>query len=378
MPDPGDWERKKARRKGKATTPAPASTAPAATPITVPAQTAGANPWETAAATLKAQQQTPSPAPTPSAPASRSEPAAPWSTVDEKSSTAALRKLGRGVLWGVVGLAVITGVRSWIIPNDSDAPAPVAPKAAPAYPSDAAQAAAARFARAYLTWDEEDPDARAAALAALLPADSDTDMGWDGRGRQDVLTVQPGAVTATTQGQARVRVDVLIHTTEDEGTPAKGKKKATPAKTADRWIGLDVPVVRTAAGVVVTGSPGMVGLPAHGPKLPDLKTPDTDAAFAQQTEGTVKAFFKAYAGGDTAAVTAPGATIAPVPEGMTLVAVTSWAADAGTGDDRTGAARVMWKVGQAQIEQSYEVELTRVASADAERWQVVDVHGGAA
>ncbi|WP_329287744.1 conjugal transfer protein [Streptomyces sp. NBC_00691] len=369
MPDPGDWERKKARKKGKAASPS------SSMPGTVPAQPAGTNPWESAAATLKAQQQT---TPTPSAPASKAEPATPWATVDEKSSTAALRKLGRGVLWGVVGLAVITGVRSWIIPNQSDAPPPAAVKTAPAYPSDAAQAAAARFARAYLTWNEDDQDARAAALAALLPKDSDTDAGWDGRGRQDVLTVQPGAVTPTTQGQARVRVDVLLHTTEEAGTPAEGKKKATPAKTADRWIGLEVPVVHTAGQVVVTGAPGMVGLPASGPTLPDLKAPESDATFAQQTEGTVSAFFKAYAGGDTGAVTAPGATIPPVPAGMTLVGVTSWAADAGTGTDRTGTARVMWKVGEAQIEQTYQVELTRVASADAERWQVVDVHGGAA
>jgi hypothetical protein len=307
------------------------------------------------------------------------EAGAPWATIDEKSGSAAVRRLGRGVLWAVVGLAVITGVRAWVVPNESakDNDPPPA-KTAPAYPSDAAQAVAGRFARAYLTWDADAPEARAVALAAVLPDGADTEMGWDKQGRQDVLAVQPGAVTPTTQNQARVRVDVLIRTTEEEATPAKGKKKATEAKTVDRWIGLDVPVVQTAGQVVVTGQPGMVGVPEHGPKAPELKTPETDTAFGQQTADTVDDFFRAYAGGDTETVTAPGATVPPLPDGMTLVGVTSWTADAGTGDDRTGTARVTWRIGQAQVEQTYRIELTRVASADAQRWQVANIHGSTA
>lgn len=374
LPDPGGWEAKKARRKAK--------TAPAPDPVTLPAQAPAVNPWESAAEALKAEQQRATA--TPSAPASTPPPAretgAPWSTIDEKSGTAALRRLGRGVLWAVVGLAVITGVRAWIVPNQTttDNHTATPAKTAPAYPSDAAQAVAGRFARAYLTWDADAPETRASALAAVLPDGADTEMGWDGQGQQDVLAVQPGAVTPTTQNQARVRVDVLIRTTEEEATPAKGKKKATEAKTADRWIGLDVPVVKTAGQVVVTGQPGMVGVPEHGPKAPELKTPETDTTFGQQTADTVDDFFRAYAGGDTETVTAPGATVPPLPDGMTLVGVTSWTADAGTGDDRTGTARVTWRIGQAQVEQTYRIELTRVASADAQRWQVATIHGGTA
>jgi hypothetical protein len=377
LPDPGDWERKKARKKqGKAKPSTTAATA-------LPAQPVVANPWESAAATLKAQQQS-EPA-TPSAPVSTLERApasggsVPWSTVDEKSGSAAVRRLGRGVLWAVVGLAVITGVRAWFVPNDGAPQSnPTPTKTAPAYPSDEAQAVAGRFARLYLTWDDSNPDTRAAALAAVLPKDTDTAMGWDGHGQQDVLAVQPGAVTTATQGQARVRVDVLIRTTEQEATPAAGKKKATPAKTADRWIGLDVPVVQTSGHVVVTGAPGMVGIPTHGPAAPELKTPETDAAFGQQTAETVDTFFKAYAGGDTESVTAPGATVPPLPSGVTLVGVTSWTADAGSSDDRTGTAHVTWRMGGAQVEQTYRIELTRVASADAQRWQVANIHGGTA
>jgi hypothetical protein len=290
-----------------------------------------------------------------------------------------LRRLGRGALWAVVGLAVITGVRAWVVPNNSAPQSnPTPTKTAPAYPSDEAQAVAGRFARLYLTWDDSDPDSRAAALAAVLPKDTDPTMGWDGHGQQDVLAVQPGAVTTAAQGQARVRVDVLIRITEEEATPAAGKKKATPAKTAERWIGLDVPVVQTSGQVVVTGAPGMVGMPTSGPAAPELKTPKTDATFGQQTAGSVDVFFKAYAGGDTASVTAPGATVPPLPSGVTLVDVTSWTADAGKGDDRTGTAHVTWRLGGAQVEQTYRIELTRVASADAQRWQVAGIHGGTA
>ncbi|MBQ0891419.1 hypothetical protein KBZ94_42130, partial [Streptomyces sp. RM72] len=191
LPDPGDWEAKKARRKTKKT--------PASDPVALPVQASAVNPWESAAEALKAQQQR---AVTPSAPASTPSPAretgAPWSTIDEKSGSAALRRLGRGVLWAVVGLAVITGVRAWVVPNqtttDNDPPPA---KTAPAYPSDAAQAVAARFARAYLAWDADAPAARASMLAAVLPEGADTEMGWDGQGQQEVLAVQPGAVTPT-------------------------------------------------------------------------------------------------------------------------------------------------------------------------------------
>ncbi|MGN9821919.1 conjugal transfer protein [Streptomyces sp. SD11] len=333
------------------------------------------NPWESAGAEL--QQQTAAASPRTSAaprPAPSADRVAPWTPQDERSGAVFARRLGRGLLWFVLVLAAITGVRSWIFPPK--APAPETPKvtAEATFPAEEAQAVAARFSRAYLAWDEAAPEEREQLLASVLPASSDTGMGWDGHGRQEVLAVQPGAVTKTANHQARVRVEVLIRP-EAEEKPGKGKK-TTPAEA--RWIGLDVPVVETSGRVVVTGQPGLVGIPTRGPSAPDLPTARTDAELSTATESAVDKFFAAYAKGDTDAVTAPGARVPALPDGIEYEGLVSWSADAGSGTDRTGTARVSWTIGGAQVEQVYRVTITRVSTSDASRWQVDDVRGGAA
>nr|AAS45801.1 SLV.18 [Streptomyces lavendulae] len=358
-----------------------------------PQQPAPVNPWETAAAQLKAEQAatTPTPAAAPAAKQRTPQESAPWVTVEERSGSAFARRLGRGTLWALVVLLVLVGTKSLLLPKKTAAPAaaPNTGQGTPAYPTAEAQVTASRFVRAYLSWDEKDPAARAAQLAAVLPEGADTSAGWSGKGRQEVLAVEPGSVTPTTQQQARVRVDVLIRPAADTLAPAQGGQPAPsasptaspsgPAAPSAYWIGMDVPVVQAAGRVIVSGQPGIVGVPAKGPRPPELKGPETDSGFSQHTSDTVSRFFKAYAaGGDTESVTAPGTSLPPLPAGITLTGVTSWTADKGSGSDRSGTARVSWQIGGAQLEQTYRIRLTRVASADAERWQVAGVTGGTA
>ncbi|MFJ3673662.1 conjugal transfer protein [Streptomyces sp. NPDC090106] len=289
---------------------------------------------------------------------------------DENSGVVFARRFGRGLLWLVVILAAVTGVRSWVAPSKGETPAAEPAQTKQAYPEQEAQAVAGRFARAYLGWDETQAEEREQLLASVLPAGADTAMGWDGHGRQSVLAVQPGAVTTGRGHQARVRVDALIKTEATE----KAEKKATEEPA--RWIGLDVPVVETAGRIVVTGQPGLVGIPATGPEAPDLPAANTDQDLSTATEDTVDTFFSAYAGGDVDTVTAPGAKVPALPVGIQYEALTSWSADTGSGDDRTGTAHVTWALGGATVDQVYRVHLTRVSSPDAERWQVSDVLGG--
>ncbi len=337
------------------------------------------NPWESAGAELRQQTAAASPRTGPaSRPASTTSQATPWTPQDERSGAVFARRFGRGLIWFVFILAAVTGVRSWFFPPK--APAPAAPKVTTeaAYPNEEAQAVAARFARAYLAWDEEAPEDREQLLASALPAGADTTMGWDGHGHQDVLAVQPGAVTKTKNDQARVRVEVLIRPEAAEAEPAKGKKKTAPAEEPARWVGLDVPVVETSGRVVVTGQPGLVGIPTSGPKAPELPTTRTDAELSTATESAVDKFFAAYAKGDTDAVTAPGAKVPALPDGVEYGGLAAWSADAGSGTDRTGTARVYWTLGGAKVEQVYRVTITRVSTSDASRWQVDDVRGGSA
>ncbi|MGW2672370.1 conjugal transfer protein [Streptomyces sp. NPDC001272] len=379
LPEAGEWEQKKARAKAKKSK------------RTIPSQQpAPVNPWEVAAAELKAEQAAPTlaPAPAPAAPAPTPRESAPWATVEERSGSAFARRIGRGILWALVVLLVLVGAKSLLLPKKAPAPtaAPTTGQGAPAYPIAEAQVIAGRFVRAYLAWDEKDPAARAAQLASVLPEGADTSIGWSGKGRQDVLAVEPGAVTPTSQQQARVRVLALIRPTADTAAPAPGGQPApsqpapspSPAAPSAYWIGVDVPVVQAEGRVIVSGQPGIVGVPAKGPKAPELKGPEGDSGFSQHTSDTVARFFKAYAGGDTESVTAPGASLPPLPAGITLTGVTSWTADKGSGSDRSGTARVSWQLGGAQLEQTYRIRLTRVASADAERWQVAGVTGGTA
>ncbi|MFI5867756.1 conjugal transfer protein [Streptomyces sp. NPDC051546] len=325
------------------------------------------NPWEEAGADLRNA----APNPRVQAPATASGPRTPWVAHEEARGALFAKRLGRGLAWTVLILAAITGVRAWVIPPKAATPPPAPTTTGPTYPTAEAQALAGRFGRAYLSWDEAKAAERAALLTPVLADGAETTMGWDGHGRQDVLAVEPGQVTPGKQGQARVRVDVLIRTV----LPSPDGKTPAPESPA-RWVGLDVPVVQAAGRVIVSGRPGLVGVPAAGPKMPALTTPKADAALTAATQSVVTKFLTAYAGGDTETVTAPGVSVPPLPEGVKFKSLDSWTADAGSGSDRTGTALVSWTVGGASISQTYRLELTSVSSAEAQRWQVAAVRGG--
>ncbi|MER7112251.1 conjugal transfer protein [Streptomyces sp. NPDC000229] len=289
----------------------------------------------------------------------------PWNVQEETSGARFARRFGRGLLWTVVALAAITGVRSWFFPDKPPpAPAPVV-QAAPRYAEAQAQAVAARFARAYLTWSEDAVAQRESALALDLAPGVDVRLGWDGKGTQRVDELYPGTVTVLKDGRARVRVEALV----------SGAAAAT-AKASGQWIGLDVPVARVGERIVVTGAPGVVALVRPAAPAP-WEAPEADAEMSTRTKGVVEQFFKQYAAGDPSAVAAPGVRIPALPKGYALVAVNNWTVDLAKGDERTGTAVVTWSSSGGTVSQTYRVSITRVASANAGRWQVSGLHGGA-
>jgi hypothetical protein len=331
---------------------------------TDPASPAGD--WQAAAQRLKeADSQHP-------AASAQPEQRTPWSVEEERSGASFARRFGRGLLWTAVGLAALTGVREYVFPNDPAPPAHTAPDKQAAYPVADAQAVAARWTWAYLTWDEDHPESRAELLAADMPVGTDTSAGWDGHGQQSVLSVQPGAVTVTDGARARVHVTALV--APDAAAAEKGAKKAA-VPDAHR-MALEVPVVAVHGRVLVAGMPGLVGVPDTGPTVKEPTQPENDTELTSRTRKVVKRFFTQYAAGDIEAELAPGATIPALPEGMTLESVQSWSAHAGEGDHRTGSAVVVWDVSGAQLTQNYRVELTRVSASSGQRWQVSDVLGG--
>ncbi|MDN3294637.1 conjugal transfer protein [Streptomyces ficellus] len=289
----------------------------------------------------------------------------PWNVHEETSGARFARRFGRGLLWTVVVLAAITGVRSWFFPDKPPpAPAPVV-QAPPRYAEAQAQAVASRFARAYLTWSEDAVAQRESALSLDLAPGVDVRLGWDGKGAQRVEELYAGTVTVLKDGRARVRVEALV----SGGAAPKAKAPA-------RWIGLDVPVVQVGERIVVTGAPGTVAL-GRPSAPPAWEAPESDAEMSTRTKSVVDQFFRQYATGDPSAVAAPGVRIPPLPKGYGLVSVNSWAVDFAKGDDRTGTAVVTWSTSGGTVSQTYRVSITRVASAEAGRWQVSGLHGGA-
>jgi hypothetical protein len=291
----------------------------------------------------------------------------PWQPEPESSFTTWGRRFLRGLVVAVLLLAAISGVRSWIRPPQTTAP-PVAAESG--YPKDEAKAVAARFATAYLTWDEEDKDGRAAAVAMDLAAGLDASTGWNGRGRQTASTTYPGEVKVDPGGvAAQVDVRVLV-------TPAT-KQGAGWAAGKPFWQRLSVPVARTQTRVVVSSAPIFVSDdPAALPdNLPEPGAPDDELTSATQKDA--EAFFRAYAKSDSEviAVAAPGATIRSLNGTVRLERLQEWQVYAGNDDERQATAAVNWiGSGETTLAQSYTLTLRRTVAANgAERWQVAAI-----
>lgn len=297
----------------------------------------------------------------------RSRPADEDAWDEEREGSGRARRVGKVVLWGVVGLMAAGGVRAAFFPPTPtvvhDKSPAVDEAAADDVPGDDAQQVAARYARSYLTWSAASPKARGEELARDLPKGADTEAGWDGNGSQLVAQTIPGTVTQTAPHQARVVVDARVSSTQ-----GSGKK----ARTVSSWHRLEIPVAGSDGRVLVTGEPALVGLrtPVDW-KASDEPSPDND--FSRKTRTSILAFFKAWAAGTEDQATAPGAAIAPLGDGLTFRALDSWAAPKGSGGHRTGIAEVRWEMAGAVLRQTYRITLAEVTASGASRWQVRQV-----
>ncbi|MFD3422038.1 conjugal transfer protein [Streptomyces decoyicus] len=270
-------------------------------------------------------------------------------------------------MWLVIALLAFAGIRAILWPPQQHHTEPKTDAHTQAQhddvPEAAAQQVASRFARSYLTWSKDDPQAREKELKRDLPKGSDTKTGWNGEGTQLVAQTIPGEVSQTRPHQARVLVDVRV-----SATTGAGKK----ARTVSSWRALEVPVAESGGRVLVTGQPALVGLeqPAHWNGAPD---PEADTDLTASTRETVTDFLKAWAAGTQDQTTAPGATIAPLGSGITLHALDNWAVHTGSGSHRTGTATVRWEIADAQLQQTYRITLAQVSANNASRWQVWQV-----
>lgn len=224
---------------------------------------------------------------------------------------------------------------------------------------------AKRFALAYLSWDEDDPEAHAVAIARDW-ADAQNG-GWNKKGKQ---TADSASVLA---------VDVIDNTHVDVTVLVRIVAHATDGNEVPTWIALKVPTRITDGRAAVANSPAIVGIPA--PAKPDFdNTSLHDPELSEQTREMATKFFAAYAAGDVSAVTAPGSTIqAPTMSGQATL--TSWTVYSRAGEtqssvephpdtERHATAIVSWTNNNVILTQTYQVTISLVSGQSQSRWQI--------
>lgn len=296
----------------------------------------------------------------------------PWSP-DEDPAARKLWATALRVLLALVLIFVIgTGIRAIFWPYGFDGgAAPTNANPTASFPTGEASATAARFAGAYLSWDERNRDARARAVALDLAAGLDAAAGWNGEGVQTVRGVYPGQVTVDATG-AKAQVVVLAWVVPHKLTGAKWVEQSPV------WRRLSVPVERGISRVVVSGPPAYVAESPTGGPGSQTDAPELDVDLTGRTEPDARAFFEAYATSDTAtsAIAASSAQIPSLDGSVQLKALKAWTVEVGSTDRRTAAATVVWQLTgtSTELEQNYQLTLLRSTAADGtERWQVAEL-----
>lgn len=222
-------------------------------------------------------------------------------------SVRSLRFEGAHMRWVLTVVAVVgvaATVRNAIAP-----PKPVVAPAPKAQVRDAgAEAFAAAFARAYLTWDASDPEVHRRAVAPFLGSDSDPDAGF----------------SPPNSGSERV-VDARV--VQQRPAETGGQTYTVAATTSGgEAVHLTVTVRRTRAGALqLVGDPAFVGAPAALPAAtgdPERLEEVTDPALVE----VVRRCLGNYVGGDVdglRADLAPGAVVAVPDRRFALREVTS-------------------------------------------------------
>jgi hypothetical protein len=310
--------------------------------------------------------------PAPSAPSTLSADPPPWAP-DEDPAGRKLWATALRVLLALVLLFVIgTGIRAIFWPYGfGGKPAVTGTNPTGDFPTGEAAATAARFAGAYLTWDERNRDLRAKAITLDLAAGLDATVGWNGEGVQTVRGIYPGQVTVDASGRTG-HVVVLAWVVPYKEVGAKWVEQPPV------WHRLSVPVERGATRLVVSGPPAYVAESPNSITRDDPQPSEPDVELTTRTEPDAAAFFEAYATSDsaTSAIAASSAQIPSLDGAVRLKALKAWTVEAGSADRRTAAATVVWQLTGTgtELEQNYRLTLLRSTAADGtERWQVAEL-----
>lgn len=268
--------------------------------------------------------------------------------------------VGRAVLWALIIVILVNGVRAPFErftadePSGGAATASKSPKNA-GFPSSAAGAFALQFANVYLNFDQKAAPDREAQLHTFLPDGADAQFGWNGVGKMQVQSVQVAGVDARDANNATV---TLL------------------ARTTDRWLRLAVPVYADKSGsLVVSARPALLPPPAKA-QLPQGGVQDRDTALENELQPFLGTFFQEYATGNQAALSrfSDGTTIAGLANSVTFVQVKEVIAPKGPEGGRTVTATVVWQPaagGGGELEQTYQLAMVKKGTT----WLVRSIRG---
>jgi Conjugative transposon protein TcpC len=199
----------------------------------------------------------------------------------------------RAVVWAILLIIGYRGVVAIVTKPQPQAPASAGAAAGSphGFPARLAEAYAMGFGEVYLNFSPATAAQRADQLAAYLPAGAtDPQLGWNGAGTQQLQSEQ---VVSTDVHSASYAVVTLL------------------AQVNDKLIELGVPIYSAAGGLSVAGEPALIQGPA-GASPPAAQSGPTDPATQAQLLTQLRAFFRAYGGGDEVTLgrfLAPGTTI---------------------------------------------------------------------
>lgn len=269
--------------------------------------------------------------------------------------------LGRLVLWALIIVIVVNGVRAPFERFTSDGSGGTATPRADAksrFPATAASAYALEFTGVYLNYDQRSAADRQRQLQYFLPAGTDTQFGWNGVGQLQIQAVEVAGVDAKDANNAIVTV---------------------LARTRDRWFQLAVPVYAKDGALAITGRPALLPPPARA-ALPPGSIRERDSAIESELQPVLDGFFKAYASDDRTALArfADQTTIVGLAGAVNFVQVREVIAPSSSDAARTVYATVAWQVAPTdpkgaggELEQSYELTVVKKEGT----WYVRGIRG---
>jgi Conjugative transposon protein TcpC len=250
----------------------------------------------------------------------------------------------RAVVWAallVVGYRGVAAIVAGTPATTAVTAQPVLPSSS-GFPASLAKAYALQFGDIYLNYSPAAAGQRAGELSAFLPpGTTDSQLGWNGAGSQQLQSEQVASITVQDSHHAIVTLLTMV---------------------SGHLMELGVPIYSADGGLVVSGEPALLPAPARvNPPQPQGTASDPTTQAALETQ--LPAFFQAYASGGQATLDrflATGAQVTGLGGTVTFSSISQLDVPAG-GTTRHITVTVVWHVaGTAPAAKS-----SRVSSAPA-------------